>query len=809
MPGLIARQLLADGESLGDYLRGREPDVDLVRRRLFLLERSVNHRLPDHYYHNRREKLLGGVKGIGELLCRSLAALTETNLTFRGNRVVVKEGRFGRWQQLLTRVPPLCLVSYALFREFAPPPLEPERIAEYVREIVRPNLGNTTLPSPHYPQLERFILENGLSDLHLHLNGTTELDHVWLKVLEQPHDFHAEFRNALKDEIVKEQFDQIEPGLTPGMMFHRFRLAGRLRQLLADRLYLGCPMEYKTFRKVTRLDTMPFSGDSDLTPRARHPLKELFPALGDENSSTLEGLFYTHAFGHLRRDDDPVFARGLHLYLLLSGFFNKFLVQQVEQKGFDQFQKIANNEGRSSVEKVYYRRFSQISGAGGGDLSFVEGRFAPKATPRKNLELLNRILSGFAEFQGDAPFTLFTSRDIRCGNRMKLRLTAHFIKHRADLSDMGIKVRHENLRKDLERTGRALLDARRHSSPVRRYLTGIDAAANELHAPPEVFAPLYRRFRREGFVNFTYHVGEDYAHLVSGIRSVYEAAKFLDLRPGNRIGHGTAVGIDPALWRKHVGDSLVIGLGEWLDNLVFAYSILGREPEAFNLLGVLRDKIERLAWEMYEAPLQVSTLVDAWKFRRLDPLVACNPERPPTEKLHMREWEEWRLVEEARKRSGRALELFRDYHRARSAARGEKKIEVSRDLLFTEETLRLLQRSVLKTLHRREIVIESMPTSNVRISFYEDYREHHIWRWLKVDKAAGNGGEHGDGEADRDEAVPPVCLASDDPGIFATNSRNEYSHIFEVLTRDFNRSHDEAMAVVRSLADNGTTYGFD
>lgn len=92
------------------------------------------------------------------------------------------------------------------------------------------------------------------------------------------------------------------------------------------------------------------------------------------------------------------------------------------------------------------------------------------------------------------------------------------------------------------------------------------------------------------------------------------------------------------------------------------------------------------------------------------------------------------------------------------------------EVSFEEEpldkhTLRLVQEAVLGEFRERQVAIETLPTSNVRISVYEKYAEHHVFRWL---------GLRGD---------PPVrvCVGSDDPGIFATNLRNEYAHLLREL----------------------------
>src|SRR5690606_6384420 len=50
---------------------------------------------------------------------------------------------------------------------------------------------------------------------------------------------------------------------------------------------------------------------------------------------------------------------------------------------------------------------------------------------------------------------------------------------------------------------------------LRNLIVGFDAAANELHAGPEVFSPIFRKLQYLGYTNFTYHAGEDFVHLLS------------------------------------------------------------------------------------------------------------------------------------------------------------------------------------------------------------------------------------------------------------------------------------------------------
>ena len=81
------------------------------------------------------------------------------------------------------------------------------------------------------------------------------------------------------------------------------------------------------------------------------------------------------------------------------------------------------------------------------------------------------------------------------------------------------------------------------NATVWAVLRGVDGASNELHAPPEPFAPSFRLVRRAGIPRATFHVGEDFLHLLTGIRAVAEALTFLDLRSGDRVGHATALAL--------------------------------------------------------------------------------------------------------------------------------------------------------------------------------------------------------------------------------------------------------------------------
>jgi type IV secretory pathway TrbD component len=94
-------------------------------------------------------------------------------------------------------------------------------------------------------------------------------------------------------------------------------------------------------------------------------------------------------------------------------------------------------------------------------------------------------------------------------------------------------------------------------------LRGVDVAAVELAIPTWVLVPLFdiidgaaiaaaaQLARQEPTwhvppLRHTLHAGEDYRRLVEGLRRIHEPIEFGLLRPGDRIGHGFALGVDPA-----------------------------------------------------------------------------------------------------------------------------------------------------------------------------------------------------------------------------------------------------------------------
>ncbi len=522
--------------------------------------------------------------------------------------------------------------------------------------------------------------------------------------------------------------------------------------------------------------------------RGKHPLKlvSTYSKLTCTDLE-LECLMYIKIFSLLKdlHQDKNLLAEAFHHYSLILGTINRFVVHQIHQNGFLQFQKITHNDLRSISEENYEKRFFQLMGNDDKKSNFltIEGRFAPKMTPQELDALIGKIRPGWHSFKEQNKNT-------------ELKLICHFIKDKDSYDEF---FRHEKLRNKLWTQANAILSLKNSiwmeypdtdKKDLFRKFVGIDAAASEFDAPPEVFSPVFREIRKKSsidknhseFDHFTFHSGEDFFHIVTGLRAIYETIEFLDFNDGDRIGHATALGISPELWKKRIGESIYISQGEWLDNLVFILHLLNIQPSA--LYNDINEEIRKYYQKIYSEPLSFSlhSLKSAWLNRKWDPEILFSDTFSEAEKIRCGCAEEWHAIQE-QKIDKEVKQLIRKYHVCKKEY--DKKILINHDIIDVE-LIEQIQQNLLKLINEKGIIIETLPTSNVRIGIYNYHKEHHLKRWID-EKIITNS--------------PQIVVGSDDTGIFATNIYNEYSHIYLM----YNENQNE---IIKMLIDNGNKYLF-
>lgn len=148
---------------------------------------------------------------------------------------------------------------------------------------------------------------------------------------------------------------------------------------------------------------------------------------------------------------------------------------------------------------------------------------------------------------------------------------------------------------------------------LSEYVVGLDVASEELYAEPWVYAPVYHtmRNRRSTYpiqletrnpiqnIGFTYHVGEDYHHVISGLRHIDEVLTHFGYKAGDRLGHGLALHMDLAEW-LHNNEVVSIPVMEHFENLLWLWSLCSEDAEHLGAhLPELEKEIMDISSEIY------------------------------------------------------------------------------------------------------------------------------------------------------------------------------------------------------------------
>ncbi len=309
---------------------------------------------------------------------------------------------------------------------------------------------------------------------------------------------------------------------------------------------------------------------------------------------------------------------------------------------------------------------------------------------------------------------------------------------------------------------------------LNQYIVGIDAASLENSTPVWVFLKAYEKARDSSVervqynqmelptqsLRFTFHAGEDFRHILSGLRRMDEAVTFLKFHSGDRIGHGTALGISPERWQHH-NPFVVLPKIEALDNYLWAYYVLSQDIVSVHstLATYLERRIYELAQKIYGKSKSISLqgliegylkmfdfkFVDYGYCRKADDVGFCKEVRSETCDEIVWNDEKIALSRHCRKF---LLQMEQPIH-----------YEVTeQDIQITE----VLQNILRKKMSRKGIIVEINPSSNVAIGEVDKIIDNQIYQLNRPD------GENN----------VMVCINSDDPTVFHTNVSNELAYIY-------------------------------
>lgn len=340
---------------------------------------------------------------------------------------------------------------------------------------------------------------------------------------------------------------------------------------------------------------------------------------------------------------------------------------------------------------------------------------------------------------------------------------------------------------------------------LNEYIVGVDAASDENAMEPWMFSLAYMNMRSKRVsrpvavkenhknkdyyniqnIGFTYHVGEDYRHIVSGLRHIDEVIERFFYKPGDRLGHALALGQDIQSWIRDT-ETVAMPIQEHMENLLWIWGKgIEGEIELPVPMEMLEERILQCAEKIYE---NIRGLSVRRLYRAYDKKFSSTHREILTELL-----EKEKEINRRGLKDAFAKEAIHTYCKLIDADCA------SYEGLWTEERListiycpvfeergqmvemvavkeselplyQKLQEYLMKKVARRGIYVETNPTSNLNIGNMKDLREHPIFRLSPLRLTE-----------EQEQQSVLVTINSDDPAVFNTNVENELAYVYYAL----------------------------
>jgi len=532
------------------------------------------------------------------------------------------------------------------------------------------------------------------------------------------------------------------------------------------------------YRTLTRQSVLrPVRGLNDLI--GRDPIASVFPKAGTALPETV--LTWAGLRRMMNSPEEPGLATTFWQYERIRGLTFQHLVQMPGTSGLDYFRRFYDRISalRVPLEPVLVEAALETESQEGA-LRSLEVRTSPAPRWQEVMATARRIVavSGQSQEGGvDAP---------------ELGLVLHFIKrdtvgrgptrrHHADPRSRAYGCRYGAYFAARTREANAIERALWARPEILFVLRGMDAASSELAVPCWVLAPLMQRVRRVSIeaanelkmryphelvrpMRATFHAGEDFRHLISGLRAIHEPIAAGILTAGDRIGHAVALGVDPETWTSRYR-VVAQTIDEQLDDLLweldcYADGVIDIDPGRIETTRAAATAIGRSLFDGVDgwqtSNIDADLLRDMRKLRS-QPRVLCDRLKYP-------------YMRGAKPRPGRdAEELLRVYLTSptvyeRGAQVGEVRTEGS------VAVIRELQKYLRTQIASLELTIETNPSSNLLVGDFPSLEDHPAFRLHPLAGPAG-------------EAHALISINDDNPLSFSTCLADEYAHFYYAMIR--------------------------
>lgn len=251
-----------------------------------------------------------------------------------------------------------------------------------------------------------------------------------------------------------------------------------------------------------------------------------------------------HCFLYLSQiDNNKIKLYRFHEYLLIAGTFRRLFVVQNHQVGLEQFNHVLHTpfkgpNGEKDDDIARQLLLQQVNDKSSFQIKKIEFRIGASQIPK-----ITTYKKGFGD-----------------NGSSQIGFICSLIKNPDS----------KKLKKDLVKS----YDMIEKSADD---IVGIDVTGKDYCAPPSAFKDAFdkiRKMKKQSPWRFTYHAGEDFYHILTGMRMIYEAVTLLELQPKDRLGHASAAGVDPRNWARCIHGVVPIKQAEYREDLYFALKFI-------------------------------------------------------------------------------------------------------------------------------------------------------------------------------------------------------------------------------------------
>lgn len=665
-------------------------------------------------------------------------------------------------------------------------------------------LRNTNVVIRHDNERLYRILNKGICEGHMHLKGSGQTSELsWNEILKCSFYNHEPIRKFIEN---GNNFIELKSyGYTISDLLLMALKLKLIRLLLQDESFVEEEAYDCLFNDALSAKTYEeFIGileDEEIKELINRKMRDLYKDIKElerEKACLPDRLFYFNQWKRIAQwERNSSYCLYLLNYYIWGASVWKFeFYQDNLGMGFQKFKLYENVKDELVPEnKLIYRSVFQKYYEE-GNVKRIEMRIAPKSAAAidsmyDEMDSINKDI--FETYQKKNPEL----------EKIEYALILHYIKD----DNLALDVSHQqgrfsayleklqpNIRKVKEvlyREQQKMSAAEKQENEYKRKIVGIDTANTEVATPPEIFAPSFREHRASmepyGGLRFTYHVGEEFKTLESGIRYIDDTINFLEYRRGDRLGHALALGLEVDAFYRRKRYHVITNLQDYIDNIAWLYSIFSNSQHMnVNYMTVLQSWFYRgirqliptsveqrdvtFSVEDYMLSMRLrgdapEAYIDLSQVNNLEEMLRQQRENPLRFSTNMVGHEEAFLNRHARY----LHHLY--WYNDDLIQNGKQPFSYDVNDIWVE-MLREAQQIVKKKLLDRGIVVEANPSSNRKISSVTHYTELPFLRMNSFRLT------------NDDRAHIEITINTDDSAIFQTNLSNEYSLIACALERD-------------------------